>query len=107
MLKELDVVILTNDLPEHDLKKGSQGAIVHCYEDEQAFEVEFLSETGEFIALLTLDRNHIQPEREMIKHRVVELIDAFPVELLAEVRDFAEFLQYQRQNFVGAKHSGR
>jgi Domain of unknown function (DUF4926) len=47
MLKELDVVLLTRDIQEHNLKKGSQGAMVHCYEDGQAFEVEFVSETGE------------------------------------------------------------
>jgi hypothetical protein len=100
MLKELDVVLLTRDIQEHNLKKGSQGAIVHCYEDGQAFEVEFVSETGETWALLTLDRDNIQLERETIREQVFELIDAFPVDLLAEIRDFAEFLEYKRQNKV-------
>ena len=100
MLKELDVVLLTRDIQEHNLKKGSQSAIVNCYEDGQAFEVEFVSETGETWALLTLDRENIQLERETMREQVFELIDAFPVELLAEIRDFAEFLQYKRQKKV-------
>lgn len=46
MLKELDVVTLTHDIQEHGLNRGSRGAIVHCYKDGQAFEVEFVSEMG-------------------------------------------------------------
>jgi hypothetical protein len=46
MIKELDVVALTRNIPEHGLPKGSQGAVVHCYNDEQAFEVEFVAKSG-------------------------------------------------------------
>ena len=60
MIKELDVVTLTRNIPEHGLSKGSQGAVVHCYKDEQAFEVEFVSELGETLALLTLEKADIQ-----------------------------------------------
>jgi hypothetical protein len=47
-----------------------------------------------------LDRENIQLERETIREQVFELIDAFPVDMLAEIRDFAEFLQYKRQKKV-------
>ncbi|MBD2181284.1 DUF4926 domain-containing protein [Planktothrix sp. FACHB-1355] len=100
MLKELDVITLTRDLEEHGLKKGAKGAIVHCYDDEQAFEIEFVSDTGETLALLTLERADIQLEREIIRGLVLELLDALPADLLAEVRDFAEFLQHKRQRKV-------
>ncbi|MFH7244146.1 MAG: DUF4926 domain-containing protein [Spirulina sp.] len=60
MIKELDVVMLTHDIPEHGLSKGSRGAIVHCYADRQAFEVEFVAESGETLALLTLGSEDIR-----------------------------------------------
>jgi hypothetical protein len=62
MVKELDVVVLTHDIQEQGLKKGLKGAIVHCYEDAQAFEVEFVGESGETQALLTLETADIQLE---------------------------------------------
>jgi hypothetical protein len=60
MPKELDVVTLTHDIPEYGLLKGSRGAIVHCYADKQAFEVEFVAESGETLALLTLEQADIR-----------------------------------------------
>lgn len=43
-MKEHDVVILTKDLPEHDLKAGSIGTIVSVHKEGQAFTVEFADE---------------------------------------------------------------
>ena len=96
MIKELDVVTLTRDLQEQGLTKGSKGAVVHCYGDGQGFEVEFVSETGETIALLTLGRADIQPERETIREQVLAILNALPEDLMAEVRDFAEFLRQRK-----------
>jgi Domain of unknown function (DUF4926)/Protein of unknown function (DUF2281) len=93
MIKELDVVTLTRDVSEPHLPKGSQGAVVHCYSDGLAFEVEFVRETGEAIAVLTLERADIQPDRDMIQSQVLAILKGLPEDLLAEVRDFAEFLQ--------------
>ena len=31
MIKELDIVTLTHDIPDHGLVKNTQGAVVHCY----------------------------------------------------------------------------
>jgi len=98
MIKELDVITLTHDIQEHGLKKGDQGAVVHCYYDQQAYEVEFVSDEGETLALLTLESGDIQLERDIIKGQVLELLACLPSDLLAEVRDFAEFLgQKQRK----------
>lgn len=96
MIKELDVVTLTHDLPDHGLVKGSKGAVVHCYGNGQGFEVEFVSEVGETIALLTLERSDIQPERDTIREQVLAILNALPEDLIAEVRDFAEFLQQRK-----------
>lgn len=54
MIQELDTVVLTRDVEEYGLKKGDIGAVVHCYTDGTAFEVEFVTAEGKTIALLTL-----------------------------------------------------
>ena len=46
MLKEHDVVALTEDLPAEGLHKGDVGAIVHCYHVDEIYEVEFIDERG-------------------------------------------------------------
>ncbi len=58
--------------------------------------MEFVSEEGEPIALLTLERADIQTERKTMREQVLAILNASPEDLIAEVRDFAEFLQ-QRQ----------
>ena len=40
MISELETVALTHDIPEHGLKEGDLGAVVHCYGDRDAFEIE-------------------------------------------------------------------
>lgn len=60
MFKELDTVVLTHDIEEHGLKQGDIGAVVHCYKDGAAFEVEFVTADGRTIALLTLNEVDIR-----------------------------------------------
>ena len=55
MIRELDTVVLTHDIEEHSLKQDDVGAVVHCYSDGAAFEVEFVTAEGKTIALLTLN----------------------------------------------------
>ena len=54
MIRELDTVVLTRDVDERGLKRGDVGAVVHCYEDGAAFEVEFVTAEGRTVAVLTL-----------------------------------------------------
>lgn len=54
MIRELDTVVLTHDIDEYGLKEGDIGAVVHCYSDGSAFEVEFVTAEGKTIAVLTL-----------------------------------------------------
>ena len=61
MIRELDTVVLTYDIDEYGLKQGDIGAVVHCYKDSAAFEVEFVTAEGRTIALLTLNRADIRP----------------------------------------------
>ncbi len=61
MFQELDTVVLTHDVYEYGLKRGDIGAIVHCYKDGAAFEIEFVTTDGKTIALLTLAQADIRP----------------------------------------------
>jgi hypothetical protein len=60
-MEELDLVVLTHDIPEHGLLQGDLGTIVHCYTDGQAWEVEFVTVEGRTVAVLTLTRADIRP----------------------------------------------
>lgn len=60
-LVEHAVVVLTRDLPEHGLRAGDVGAVVHIYADGQAYEVEFVTGTGETLAVETLAPNDLRP----------------------------------------------
>lgn len=61
MIHELDTVVLSHDIDEYSLKAGDVGAVVHCYENGAAFEVEFVTSGGETVALLTLTQEDIRP----------------------------------------------
>lgn len=46
-IKLLDVVALTQDIPEHNLKRGEVGTVVEILANGEAFEVEFSDENGQ------------------------------------------------------------
>ena len=76
MIHELDTVVLARDIHEHGLRQNDVGAIVHCYKNNKAFEVEFVTGEGETIAVLTLTEADIRPvSRREILH-VRELLAA-------------------------------
>ena len=52
-LRTLDVVVLTEDLPAHSLKRGDLGTVVEVY-SPTAIEVEFVTASGRTQALVTL-----------------------------------------------------
>ena len=69
MIRELDTVVLTRDVDEHDLKQGDVGAVVHSYRDGSALEVEFVRADGKTIAVLTLTPTDVRPiEADEILH---------------------------------------
>ncbi len=55
-----DLVVLTHDIEEHGLKQGDVGAVVHCYPNGEAFEVEFVTAEGRTVAVLTLTPSDIR-----------------------------------------------
>ena len=58
---EHDVVVLTRNLPEHGLRAGDVGAVVHVYENGKAYEAEFVTGSGQTLAVETLEPKDIRP----------------------------------------------
>ena len=68
MIQELDTIVITHDIAENGLKTGDVGAVVHCYADKDAFEVEFVT-GGKTVAVLTLAQADIrQIDEQEILH---------------------------------------
>jgi hypothetical protein len=64
MIKELETIVLSYDIPEYGLSQGDIGAVVHSYKTGEFYEVEFVTGEGKTIALLTLDAKDIRPIQE-------------------------------------------
>lgn len=62
-IRELDAVVLERDLPEHGLRKGDLGGVVHVYSPD-ALEVEFVRVSGGTQALVQLKRADIRAVAE-------------------------------------------
>ena len=61
MIKLHSNVILTKDLPDLQLRQGDVGVVVHIHPSAKAFEVEFMTYSGQTIAVCTLELDDIQP----------------------------------------------
>lgn len=60
MIKEHDRIVLTRDLPDEGLADGDVGTVVHVYSDGSAYEVEFMSLSGETIAVATVGADAVR-----------------------------------------------
>jgi hypothetical protein len=72
MIKELDTVVLTEDLPTHGLKRGDLGTVVLLHR-AGGYEVEFVSLDGETLAVASLASAQVRPigPREIAQARAV------------------------------------
>ena len=61
MVQEHDIIALTSDLPEHSLKAGETGTVVHIYPRGVAYEVEFFSPAGNTVAVATVEKAQARP----------------------------------------------
>lgn len=57
--KLFDVVALTTDLPDYDLKRGQVGTIVEVLANGKAFEVEFSDKSGRTIETIGVEPNQM------------------------------------------------
>lgn len=60
-LRELDSVVLTEDLPEYALRRGDIGTIVLVHEGGAGADVEFMTLTGETVAEVSLSASQVRP----------------------------------------------
>lgn len=69
MIKEHDCIVLTQDLPGEGLQAGDVGTVVHIYRDGAAYEVEFVTLTGQTVAVATVLPAQLRPVgRQDIAH---------------------------------------
>jgi hypothetical protein len=73
MIRELDRVVLTTDLPEYRLKKGDIGTVVLVHQGGKGYEVEFVTLDGETVAVVSLFDTQLRPigHREIAQARVI------------------------------------
>jgi len=104
-----DVIELTVDIPDRNLRAGVQGTIVHCH-DNEAYEVEFTNKDGETLDFLALRAEQFivvwraeTQEWLSVAERAAALIANLPDETAQEVLDFARFLLARSRQKAGGK----
>jgi len=72
MMKELDTIVLTTNLPEYGLSVGDLGTVVLVH-THNGYEVEFMTLDGETIAVVSLSPAQVRPvgRREIAHARLV------------------------------------
>ena len=61
MLRELDLIVITRDVPERGIVAGDIGTVVHLYSDREAVEVEFVDGKGSTVAVETIGVLDVRP----------------------------------------------
>ena len=72
-MKELELVILTRDLPALGLKTGDVGTVVFVHRDGAAYEVEFTTMDGGTIGVETLRADEVAKAdaRHVLRSRAI------------------------------------
>ena len=73
MIEEHASVILSRDLPEKRLFRGDIGVVVHVHGNGEAYEVEFMTMSGETVALCTLESAELEVVNSRMMPHVREL----------------------------------
>ena len=60
MIKEHDVIVLTQDLPEDRLQAGDVGTVVHIHQGGAGYAVEFMTLSGRTIAVTTVMASQVR-----------------------------------------------
>lgn len=69
MIKEHDCIVLTQDIPDESLQAGDVGTVVHIHRDGVAYEVAFVTLTGQTVAVATVLSSQLRPvTRQDIAH---------------------------------------
>jgi hypothetical protein len=69
MIKELDPVVLTEDLADSGLRAGDVGWVVTVHDGGAGYEIEFVTLAGETVAVETVPADRVRPVgRKEIAH---------------------------------------
>jgi hypothetical protein len=73
MIRELESIVLVGDLPEHGLRDGDIGAVVHIHPGASGYEVEFMTLDGQTVAVVSLLPSQVRriAQREIAHARMV------------------------------------
>ncbi|MCA9941038.1 MAG: DUF4926 domain-containing protein [Anaerolineales bacterium] len=100
---QYDVVEMLQPVLGANLPAGSQGTIVHQY-DEEEFEIEFVDEWGETVTLVRLNRQHFLviwraegEESVSVADQVAQLVDRLPENAGTQILNFAHYLSWRTQ----------
>lgn len=61
MIREHDCIVLTSDITDDGLQAGDVGTVVHIHRDGAAYEVEFVTLTGQTVAVATVLPSQLRP----------------------------------------------
>lgn len=77
MIAEHNRAILTADLPDHGLKAGDMGTVVHIYADGKAYELEFFTLDGHTLDVVTVEAAQVRAatRRDMLHARAMNVRD--------------------------------
>ncbi len=89
-IKLLDVVALTQDVPEHNLKRGDIGTVVEILSNGEAFEVEFSDDNGQMYKCFSfpasqLEVLHQEPIKADSKRQATHFIEGYRYQILHSV----------------------
>ena len=59
-IKLLDVVALTQDVPEHNLKRGEVGTVVEILSNGKGYEIEFSGDNGQMYKCLSFSASQLR-----------------------------------------------
>jgi hypothetical protein len=74
MIKELDSVVLTEDVPAYGLERGDIGTVVLVHGKGEGYEVEFMTLHGDTVAVVSLSASQMRliGRREIAHARPIE-----------------------------------
>ena len=89
-IKLLDVVALTQDVPEHNLKRGEVGTVVEILSNGEAYEVEFSDDNGQMYKCLSfpasqLEVFHQEPIKADSKRQATDSMEGYRYQILHSV----------------------
>ena len=61
MMKEHDCVVLTANVPDEGLLAGDVGTVAQIHKGGEGYEVEYMTLTGETVAIVTLLAGQVRP----------------------------------------------